>query len=200
MGLEWQARPLRLGQQVGAGNISPPPPAPVPVTLPEGAVGRSGLMVRSPLISSGRETGCTTQPPIVCSPYLGKFRLPHPEKVAGPPCPQPHLFASWKLESLAELGSCRFPSVFPRPLTTIRSLDLAGRPGGTVEDRTLEGQGLNWVSEKCHRGVKDELEMVRLEAGKGRSSGGRELGHIQSPSWDRTGQVGSHGFLLQTPL
>lgn len=164
-----------LAGTAGGGWEYPPTHSlPIPVTLPEGAVGRSGLMVRRPLISSGRETGCTTQPPIVGRPYLGKFRLPHPEKAAGPPCPQPHLFASWRLESLAGLGSCRSPSVFPQPLRTRRSLDLAGRPGGSTEDRALQGLGLNWVSEEGSRGAKDELEGVRLEAGKGGGSGGRE--------------------------
>lgn len=100
---------------------------------------------------------------------------------------------------LGRAGILQVSLVFPRPPTTMRSLDLAGRRGSSMEDRTLEGRGLNWVSEKCRRGVKDELE-ERLEAGKRRSSGGRELGQTQSPSWDRTGQVGSRGFLLQTPL
>lgn len=66
-------------------------------------------MVRRPLISSGREIGPTTQPPIVGHPYLRKFRLPHPEEAAGPPTPPASLsFASWRLESLAGLdhGSC----------------------------------------------------------------------------------------------
>lgn len=79
------------------------PPDPVPLRM--GAAGRSGLMVRRPLISSGRETGASTQPPIVGTLISGSSAAPSGAGSWAPMPPASPFFASWRLESLAGLGS-----------------------------------------------------------------------------------------------
>lgn len=84
MVLEEDGRRSPSGQDNGWGLGTSPP---IPVTLPEGAVGRSGLMVRRPFISSGRETGCTTQPPIVGCLISGSSARPIRRRQLGPRAP-----------------------------------------------------------------------------------------------------------------
>lgn len=171
------------GGKEGLGTLPPPPtPSAIWVTLPEGAVGYGGLMVRSPLISSGRDTGCTTQPPIVGNPYLGKSRQPHPEEAAGPPCLRPHLslplggwraWQSWYLGAGA--GAGLDPCLPPPP----RSLDFTSGPGGVIEREhsrawvsavlqkgSSGGSGMNWKM----RGLGQE-EREAVEAGSQLPSG-----------------------------
>lgn len=147
-------------------------------------------MVRRPLISCGREMGCTTQPPIVGCPYLGKFRLPHPEEAARPPCPWSHLslpFGSW-----AHRAQILQASVSPPP---VGSLDLTL---GTVKN--LEG-GAGWglvssgVKRGNSRGFKNELGGARLEA----VSRGSLATHGGPAGRGRTGQ-GTAFLCLEPPF
>lgn len=133
-------------------------------------------MVRRPLISSARETGRTTQSPIVAHPYLRKFRLPHPEEAAGPPRPRPPLSlplegwrAWWAWE---QVGSDRLPTHGESG----PHLRTRGHRGG----RSEAGSGFSQVSEGGPREVTDELEGVRLETGMAGESGGRKPSSTRS--------------------
>lgn len=99
-------------------------------------------MVRRPLISSDRETSCTTQPPIVGHPYLRKFRRPHPEEVARPAHPQPHFplpLGCWRAWQAWDQKDFDPPSPHPWEVWIL--------PGGTIEGGAGQGLGLSWVSE-----------------------------------------------------
>lgn len=98
------------------------------------------------------------------------------------PMPPASPFRLLEAGELGRAGILQVSFCLPPAPENRRSLDLAGRPGGSAEDRALQGLGLNWVSEEGSRGVKDELEGVRLEAGKGGGGGGREPGHTQGPA------------------
>lgn len=103
-----------------------------------------GLMVRRPLISSGREIGPTTQPPIVGHPYLRKFRLPHPEEAAGPPRPRPHFslpLRGWRAWQAWVTDHVGVDPCLP-PLGGLAPPSLGHQAG-----RSTAGSGLGWVSE-----------------------------------------------------
>lgn len=123
MVLEEDGRRSPSGQDNGWGLGTSPP---IPVTLLEGAVGRSGLMVRRPFISSGRETGCTTQPPIVGCLISGSSARPIRRRQLGPVPPTSPL-CLWEA---GELGGARTMQVLiclpsPVPPPTRKSLDFA---------------------------------------------------------------------------
>lgn len=180
-------------EQEGLERQGTPPPTWVP--LPGGAVGRSGLMVQRPLISSGDRPHHTA--PHCWRPLSREVPLAASGGgIRAPPAPASPFFASWRLESLAGLGSCRLDACPPTPPQKSRHhLRVRGLHGGC----SLAGLGFSAGFQKRRPGgVKDDLEGVRLEVGRVGGSAGRELAALRDPTGIGRGRC--HVPLLQTLL